>query len=197
MSAHALPQCDRFDVEATSLAGLWLVRLRQHRDERGSFARLYCANEFSALGLNRPLSQINHSHSLLKGTLRGLHFQHPPHAEHKLVHCLAGAVLDVVVDLRATSPTLLQWVAIELDATRRASLLIPPGCAHGFQTLEDDTDLLYMHSLPHAPAFEGGLGFDEPLLRGGGITLPLPVSARSARDSQWPRLAADFSGLTP
>lgn len=193
----SVPTLKRFDVAATPLTGVWHLRARPMGDARGSFARLYCAAEFAALGLERPLEQINLSETLKRGSVRGLHYQRAPHAEHKLVRCLDGRVLDVVVDLRAGSPTLLQWHAVELDARRGDALLIPPGCAHGFQTLEDDCRLLYLHSAAHAPEAEGGVRFDEPRLRPGLIAWPLPITAQSERDLALPLLPESFAGLSP
>lgn len=190
------PTLERFDVAATPIDGLWHLRPRPIGDARGSFARLYCAAEFAALGLTQPLAQINLSETRVRGTVRGLHYQRAPHAEHKLVRCLAGRVLDVVVDLRAGSPTLLQWHAAELDARRGDALLIPPGCAHGFQALEDDCRMLYLHSAAHAPAAEGGVRFDEPRLRPEPIAWPLPVAELSPRDLAQPFLSESFAGLS-
>lgn len=191
------PTLERFDVAATPLAGVWHLRARPLADARGSFARLFCAQEFAALGLTQPLAQINLSQTRARGTVRGLHYQRVPHAEHKLVRCLDGRVLDVVVDLRAGSPTLLQWHAVELDAGRGDALLIPPGCAHGFQALEDDCRLLYLHSAPHAPDAEGGVRFDEPRLLPGPVAWPLPATELSPRDRALPLLTDSFAGLSP
>jgi dTDP-4-dehydrorhamnose 3,5-epimerase len=182
----------RFSFRPTPLAGLWQVQRKPIRDARGFFARFYCAQEFAAVGLAQPLAQINHSFSHLPGTLRGLHFQHPPHAETKVVSCLGGRIWDVAVDVRAGSPTFLQSFGTELSAAGQNSLLIPPGFAHGFQTLEPDSEIVYLVSAPYSAEREDGLHPLDPALA---IAWPLPVAEISARDAQRPLLAADYRGL--
>ncbi|GAB4218084.1 MAG: dTDP-4-dehydrorhamnose 3,5-epimerase [Rhodoferax sp.] len=192
MNAHVAVSPTRLTVEALPLAGLYRVQRHRLGDARGFFSRLFCQQELASAGWTTPVAQINHSYTARRGTIRGMHFQHPPHAEAKLVSCLRGAVWDVAVDLRAGSPTLLRWHAQELSADNGVALLIPPGFAHGFQTLSDDAELLYCHSVPyHGPA-EGGLDALDPRL---GIPWPLLVSERSARDSAHPTIAPDFQGL--
>lgn len=182
----------RFAVQSPPIADLKLVRRQRLGDARGFLSRIFCAQELAAAGWPGPVAQINHSFSARRGTIRGMHFQHPPHAEAKLVSCLRGAVWDVAVDLRAGSPTLLRWHAQELSADNGAALLIPAGFAHGFQTLSDDAELLYCHSVPYQASAESGLDAFDPRLA---IAWPLPVADRSARDSAHPAIAPDFQGL--
>lgn len=182
-----------FSITPTALAGLVRLDRQLLGDARGFLTRLFCAEELAAAGWDGPVAQANHTATAQQGTVRGMHFQHPPHAEVKLVTCVRGAVWDVAVDLRAGSPTFLQWHAEELSAENHRSLLIPKGFAHGFQTLTDDCELIYLHSTPYAPTFEAGLRADDPLLA---IAWPLPIAQRSARDTQHPLLQAPWKGLT-
>jgi dTDP-4-dehydrorhamnose 3,5-epimerase len=181
-----------FDIRTTPLDGLMLVARRRHEDERGFFSRLYCADELAAIGLSRPVVQINHTLTRRRGAVRGMHFQHPPHAEDKFVSCLHGSIFDVAVDLRRGSPTFLHWHAEALSADNARSLFIPQGFAHGFQTLEDDCMLVYLHTSPYLADAEGGLNADDPAL---GIAWPLPITELSARDRGHPRLDAGFNGI--
>ena len=182
----------RFEITTLPLPGLKRVQRQRLGDSRGFLARLFCADELAAAGWAGPIAQLNHTHTTRAGTLRGLHFQHAPHAEMKLVSCLRGRVWDVAVDLRAGSPTLGQWHAEELSADNACALLIPPGFAHGFQTLADDCELLYCHSAAHAPQAEGGVHpHDEQLA----IDWPLPITELSARDANHPRLRETFTGM--
>jgi dTDP-4-dehydrorhamnose 3,5-epimerase len=174
------------DFEPTPIAGAWLVRSRRMRDERGSFARLYCRDAFAAIRPGLAFVQVNHSFTRLRGTLRGMHFQHPPAAEVKLVRCLSGAVHDVIVDLREGSPGFLRAFGVRLSADDDVALLIPEGVAHGFQTLADASALLYQHSAPYTPACEDGVRHDDPAL---GIEWPLPVSFVSERDRSFELLS--------
>jgi dTDP-4-dehydrorhamnose 3,5-epimerase len=169
-----------------SLEGAQLVELEPHEDERGFFARMWCREEFEAHGLSPELAQSSISRNARSGTLRGLHFQRAPHEEAKLVHCTRGAIFDVIVDLRPDSPSHLAWFGVELDAARGAGLYVPEGFAHGFQTLVDDTDVLYMISRAYAPDAAAGLRWDDPALA---IEWP-PAAARtiSERDRAWPSL---------
>lgn len=179
-------------VGLTPLAGVWLVDTEPLCDHRGAFARWFCQAELSGLLGHRQILQVNHSRTVQPGAVRGLHFQHPPHAEMKLVRCVRGRVWDVVVDLRADSATFLQWHAEELTESNMRMLVIPEGCAHGFQVLSADSELLYLHTaMYHKPA-EGGLRYDDPRLQ---ITWPLAVTDMSARDQQHPLLTADFAGM--
>jgi dTDP-4-dehydrorhamnose 3,5-epimerase len=171
--------------EALKLPGLYKVHLTERRDERGAFTRLFCAEALQAAGVHKPIAQINHSCTGLKGTVRGLHFQTGADAEIKVIRCLRGAVWDVAVDLRAGSPTYLQWQALELRADEPALVVIPEGCAHGFQSLSDDAELLYAHTAPYSPEAEGGVHILDSRLN---ICWPLPVACQSERDQHLPRL---------
>ena len=167
------------------LSGAYLVEMQRHTDERGFFARSYCAEEFSERGLGPELRQCSVSYNARKGTLRGMHYQSAPHEEHKLVRCTAGAIFDVLVDLRHSSPTHRRWCAAELTAENRRSVFVPPGCAHGFVTLTDDTEVYYMISVAHAPEFSRGVRWNDPVF---GIEWPFPPAVISARDASYPLL---------
>jgi dTDP-4-dehydrorhamnose 3,5-epimerase len=177
----------------TSIAGVVVVERPVHGDARGFLARLFCAEALQAAGWTTPVAQINHTFTSAAGTVRGMHFQHPPHAEMKLVNCIAGEIWDVAVDLRRDSPTFLRWHAERLSADNRRALLIPQGCAHGFQTLTDDCVLLYCHSAPYVPSGEDGVRHDDPAL---GIAWPLPARNLSTRDKTHDLIPADFAGIT-
>ena len=182
----------RFTVTSLSLSGLRCITRQRLGDSRGFLSRLFCSEELAAAGWQRPIAQINHTLTAQPGTIRGLHFQNPPHAEMKLVSCIRGEVWDVAVDLRTNSPTYLQWHAEVLSAENGRALLIPEGFAHGFQTLTENCELLYLHSAAYAQGAEGGLRFNDPQLN---ITWPGPVAEISARDQAHPFLTPDFKGL--
>lgn len=181
-----------FTVTDTDIKGLRIVQRRSLGDARGFLSRLFCAEELALAGWNKPIAQINHTWTQARGTVRGLHFQRPPHAEMKLVTCLRGAVWDVGLDLRTGSPTFLQWRAVELSANNGNALLIPEGLAHGFQALSDDCELLYLHTVPFDAHAEGGVSVTDPAL---GIKWPLPITLQSERDLSHPRLTEAFTGL--
>lgn len=182
----------RFDLVPTALAGVVVVRRKPLGDARGFLERVWCVDEMAELFGERRLAQINRTRTEHAGTVRGLHFQHPPHAEAKLVSCLAGEVFDVAVDLRRGSPTFLQWHAERLTADNHTSLFIPEGCAHGFQTLVDGCELLYLHTHAYTPGAEGGVLACDPRL---GIKWPLEIVGLSDRDRQHPSLGDEFAGL--
>ena len=182
----------RFSVQDTPLQGLKLVQRQRSADARGFLARLFCAEEMATLGWDGPIAQINHTLTLQAGTVRGLHYQVPPHAEVKLVSCLRGEVWDVALDLRGGSPTFLCWHAQRLSADNLCALHIPVGFAHGFQALSADAELLYLHSQPYQGDVEAGLHPQDPRLA---IPWPLPVLALSARDAGHPWLSAGFEGV--
>lgn len=161
-------------------------------DARGSFVRLFCSRELGAAGLKKPIVQINHSLTRSKGAVRGLHFQFPPHAETKIVSCLRGRVFDVAVDLRAGSPTFLRWHGVELSPEGRNAFFIPEGFAHGFQALEDESELLYLHTEAYAPSSEGALNAMEPRI---GIAWPLEMTGISDRDRSHPPLDPAYPGI--
>jgi dTDP-4-dehydrorhamnose 3,5-epimerase len=169
----------------TKLEGAWVVEPQPHKDSRGLFARTYCAREFGEQGLVDSFVQCNTSWNAHKGTVRGLHYQLSPSSEVKLVRCTAGALWDVIVDLRPDSPTYLQHVGIELTATNRLALYIPEMFVHGFQTLEEGAEVFYQMSEFYAPKLARGLRYDDPKL---GIKWPLPVTSISDQDLNWPLL---------
>ena len=184
----------RFEFISAGMPGLAIVRRRQIGDERGFIARMWCGDEFEAAGYGFTIAQINHTLTRRRGTVRGLHFQRQPAAETKLVSCLRGEVFDVAVDLRRDSPTFLAWHGEVLSADNQRSLLLPMGVAHGFQTLSDDCELLYLHSAAYAPDAEDGVNPRDPLV---GIAWPSPIAEMSARDEGFPLLSPDFRGLAP
>lgn len=171
----------------TALEGVVLVELERWEDHRGYFARAFCRGEFEARGLNPVVAQVNLARSTHRGTVRGMHFQYPPHAEVKLVRATRGAVLDVAVDLRPESPTYLGHVAVELAADTQRALYVPERFAHGYQTLEDGAEVLYLTSVPYAPGFEAGLSPFDPRL---GIAWPLEPTEVSTKDAGAPPLEA-------
>jgi len=172
----------------TKLDGAWLIEPEPIRDSRGYFARTFCMRDFEERGLESRFVQHSRSFSATKGTLRGLHFQTPPHEEVKLVSCVSGTVYDVIVDLRPNSPTYRKWQGFELSADNKRQLYVPAGFAHGFQTLTDNAELNYLISAFYEPAASTGISYDDPAL---GVTWPLPVSVISDRDKSWgPLLAA-------
>jgi dTDP-4-dehydrorhamnose 3,5-epimerase len=182
----------RFDFIQTPLSGLTLVQRRVIEDERGFLSRFYCAEEFAAAGFEFPITQINHTLTRKKGAVRGLHFQYPPHAEIKLVSCLHGEIFDVAVDLRHDSPTFLQWHGVVLSAQNRQSLLIPKGFAHGFQTLSEDCELIYLHTAAYSPESEGALNVTDPKFD---IAWPLAITEISARDRNHKMIEQNFQGM--
>jgi len=182
----------RFAIEATPLAGVMRVRRQPIGDARGSLTRLFCADELAAAGWHGAIAQLNLTLTARRGTVRGLHFQRPPHAETKLVSCLRGEVFDVAVDLRRGSPTFLRWHGVRLSADNGCALLIPEGCAHGLQALTDNVEMLYCHSTAHVPEAEAGLHPLDPRLA---IAWPLPPANLSARDAGQPMLETSFPGV--
>jgi len=157
--------------------------MEKRGDERGFFARAFCEREFAQHGLSSRIVQANNSLSARKGTLRGMHYQRAPHQEAKVVGCIRGAIYDVVLDLRPDSPTYLRWAAAELTAENHRSLYIPEGCAHGFQTLMDGAEVLYLMSEFYAPGHAAGVRYDDPAFA---IEWPLPVACISDADRAWP-----------
>lgn len=161
-------------------------------DHRGFLSRFYCAEEFREVGINKPIAQINHTVTHREGTVRGLHFQHPPHADNKLVSCLKGEIWDVAVDIRRDSATFLQWHGEILSAENRKSLLIPEGYAHGFQALTENCVLIYLHTAAYHPEAEGALNMADSRLN---IIWPLPITDLSERDRNHPFIGSDFQGI--
>lgn len=176
----------------TGLESSYVVELDPFQDNRGWFARTFCEQEFAQVGHKDPWVQINHSFTVQSGTIRGLHYQLPPFSEIKLVRCIAGAVFDVIVDLRAHSATFLKHFAVELSASNRKMLYIPTGFAHGFQSLQDDTELIYHHSALYTPNTEGGLNYLDPRIE---IEWPLSASILSDRDQSHKFLDDTFQGI--
>jgi dTDP-4-dehydrorhamnose 3,5-epimerase len=175
-------------LHATTIAGAWVVEPEPQHDSRGFFARTFERDTFAAYGLEANWVQCSVSFNARRGTVRGLHFQRPPHEETKLVRCTRGALHDVLVDLRSGSPSFLQHVALELSADNRLTLYVPAGVAHGFQTTTDETEVFYQINAVYAAHAADGVRFDDPAF---GITLPLPVSHISERDRSFPDFDPD------
>lgn len=179
------------NIIGTKIEGLFEINSESLKDERGSFTRLFCENDFSTIRPNLHFCQINLSCTNAAGSIRGLHFQTPPSAEAKLIRCIKGRAFDVAVDLRYGSPTFLQWHAVELNPNNN-SMFIPEGFAHGFQALESDTELLYMHTMPWSKTDEHGLRFSDPRLK---ILWPLAVSHISDKDRNHALLDDNYQGI--
>ncbi len=169
----------------TALPGAFIIDIERRGDDRGYFARVFCQEEFAEHGLKPVIAQANIAYNATKGTLRGMHFQFPPHAETKLVRCTRGAILDIIVDLRPESPTYLQHVAVELSNANQRALYVPERFGHGYQALEDDTETSYQVGEFYAPKYEGGLRYDDPRLA---LEWPLPVGEMSPKDQGWTML---------
>lgn len=182
----------RFETTATPLAGLTLIQRKPLSDARGYFERLFCDTELAEFFPRGGPAQINRTLTRAVGTTRGLHFQLPPHAEAKMISCLRGCIFDVAVDLRRGSPTFLRWHAELLSAENHRSLFVPAGFAHGFQTLEADCELLYLHSYPFTATAERGLNVLDPRLD---IAWPRPPQGLSERDANLPLLTTEFDGV--
>ncbi|OZA25394.1 MAG: dTDP-4-dehydrorhamnose 3,5-epimerase [Hydrogenophilales bacterium 17-61-9] len=182
----------RFDILDTPLAGLRILQRKPIGDSRGYLERLFCSEELQALAPGRHIAQINHTLTATRGTVRGMHFQRPPHAEIKFVSCLRGEVFDVAVDLRDNSPTFLHWHAELLSADNHKTLVIPEGFAHGFQTLTDDCEMLYFHTAAYHASAEDGLNALDPGLA---IKWPLAVDILSDRDRSHPMIANEYGGF--
>jgi dTDP-4-dehydrorhamnose 3,5-epimerase len=182
----------RFDIHSTPLAGLTVLERKALGDSRGYLERMFCSRELAESIGARSIVQINHTLTREAGAVRGLHYQRPPHAEMKFVSCLRGEVFDVAVDIRRDSPTFLRWHAELLSAENHRTLVIPEGFAHGFQTLTDDCELVYLHTAAYEPTAEGALNALDPAL---GISWPAPVGQRSTRDAALPMLDREFNGV--
>jgi dTDP-4-dehydrorhamnose 3,5-epimerase len=193
MSRFRITDIDLQPVSASADdLGLRVIERLPIGDARGFLSRLFCADELIEAGWNAPIKQINHTFTARRGTLRGMHYQRPPHAEMKLISCLRGEVWDVAVDVRKDSPTFLQWFATHLSAENNRALLIPQGFAHGFQTLADNTELLYCHSAAYTPGVEAGLHPLDPRLA---IDWPLPSGEMSMRDQAHSFINATYEGV--
>ncbi|MCF8196774.1 MAG: dTDP-4-dehydrorhamnose 3,5-epimerase [Polynucleobacter sp.] len=183
---------DQLTIFDTPISGLRIIRRKLIGDNRGFLTRIFCVDELKKAGWNRPVVQINQTVTKKRGTVRGMHFQTPPHAEMKLVSCLQGEIWDVAVDLRKNSPTFLKWHAEILSSENCRSLLIPEGFAHGFQALSDDCELLYLHTSPYVREAEAGIRPNDPYLR---VPWPLAFFEISMRDLEHPLLDDKFKGI--
>ncbi|MBS1644359.1 MAG: dTDP-4-dehydrorhamnose 3,5-epimerase [Bacteroidetes bacterium] len=180
------------EFQNTSIDGLVTINLKTFEDDRGWFARTFCKREFGAIGHTAEWTQMNHSFTKQKATIRGLHYQIPPFSEVKMIRCIAGEVFDVAIDLREHSKTFLQWHGEILSAKNRKMLYIPAGFAHGFQTLSEDCELIYHHTSYYEPNFEAGIRYDDPVLN---VQWPLPPALVSERDRGLPYLSTNFKGI--
>ncbi len=176
--------------QETKLGGAYLIDLNQMTDQRGFFARSWCEREFKEHGLDHPVVQANISFNRKKGTMRGLHYQVAPYRETKLVRCTRGAIFDVIVDLRPESPTYCEWIGAELTEDNRRMLFVPEGFAHGYETLEDGTEVMYQVSEFYTPGAERGARYNDPAFR---VEWPLKVDVISEKDAAWP----DFRKSAP
>jgi dTDP-4-dehydrorhamnose 3,5-epimerase len=167
----------------TPIAGAWLVEPEPRADDRGHFARLWDRAEFAAAGLRTDFVQCNNSFSVARGTLRGLHYQAAPYGEIKLISCVRGRIFDLIVDVRPDSPTHLKWFGAELTADNRKMMYVPEGCAHGYLTLENASEVIYPVTAPYQPGAERGLRWNDPAI---GIEWPIEPTVVSAKDQQWP-----------
>jgi len=173
---------------STLLEGAFLIDIAPIEDQRGFFARTWCRQEFAARGLDAEIAQESVSYNRHRGTVRGLHFQRPPHEETKIVRCVRGAIFDVMVDLRPHSSSYLRWQGFDLTAENRRAVYIPKGFAHGFQTLAEHCEIAYQISTFYAPEAAGGYRYDDTAFR---IAWPLPSTMISERDLSWPKFAGD------
>ena len=176
----------------TFIDGVYIIDLNLIVDDRGGFARTYCHKEFEKIDFCQQFVQMNHSYNLKKGTVRGLHFQYPPFQETKLIRCINGVVNDVIVDIRKGSPTFLKHLSVELSSDNKKMVLIPVGCAHGFQTMSNNTELIYHHTAFYDPKSNGGLLYNDPCLM---IDWNLPISKISSKDMSHPLIDSKFLGI--
>ncbi len=183
----------RFIIEQTPITGLQVIQRQPRGDERGYLERMFCADELKAIIDDRSIVQINHTLTSKTGAVRGMHYQHPPYAEMKLVSCLRGEIFDVAVDLRKDSPTFLQWHAEILSEENQRTFAIPEGFAHGFQTITSDCEMIYLHTAAYVSDAEAGIDALDPRI---GIEWQLPISERSARDKLHNQLTSEFLGLS-
>jgi dTDP-4-dehydrorhamnose 3,5-epimerase len=176
----------------TPLKGAYTIEIEPHIDDRGFFVRTYCKREFDQIHHTKEFVQFNHSMTVKKGTLRGMHYQVPPSAEIKLIRCIRGKVLDVVIDLRKNSPTFLQHISIVLSEDNRQMIYVPEGFAHGFQTLEDNSQMIYHHTEYYTPENERGLNYSDPAFQ---IKWPLPPINMTHKDQEYPFIDNNFKGI--
>jgi dTDP-4-dehydrorhamnose 3,5-epimerase len=176
----------------TSIPGAYIIDVELYTDDRGWFARTYCKSEFEKIGHQDEWVQTNHSYTSEIGSIRGMHFQHPPYAEIKTVRCIAGKVYDVIVDLRANSPTFLKWFGVELSAENKRTIYIPKGVAHGFQVLIENSELIYCHTTAYNKQSEGAVLYNDEMIE---IKWPLPVTNISSKDKGYNSLDVNFKGI--
>jgi len=181
-------QTSNMIFQETKLEGAFIVELDKHEDDRGFFARAFCANEFEDHGLRPQVVQANMSLSHRKATVRGMHYQLPPASEPKFIRCIRGAIWDVVIDMRPESPTYLEHIGVELSADNRKAIYVPDMFAHGNQALTDNAELFYLVGEFYTPGCERGVRYDDPRI---GIEWPLPVSVISEKDRNWPLLESE------
>jgi dTDP-4-dehydrorhamnose 3,5-epimerase len=179
-------------LSRTKISGVIQIQNSESKDLRGSFRKLFSEDEYRKSELYFPISQVNLSKTLEQGTVRGMHYQLPPFSETKIVTCISGIIMDVVVDLRRGSSTFLQYVTFRLEETVPSSVLVPPGCAHGFQALSPHVEVVYVHSSEYKPEFETGLNVMDPKIK---ISWPLQIGDMSERDKGFPMLTEDFPGV--
>lgn len=182
----------RFDLINTTIEGLKVIQRKPICDDRGFLSRIYCQDDFKLMGVDKRIGQINQTLTKKKGAARGLHFQLPPYAETKIVSCIRGEIFDVAIDLRKGSPTFLKWHAEILSEVNKKSFLIPEGFAHGFQTLTDDCELLYLHTAPYSKEHERGLNLVDDKL---GVAWPLTITDLSDRDRSHEMIKDNFEGM--
>jgi dTDP-4-dehydrorhamnose 3,5-epimerase len=174
------------------LKGAYIIELEPYRDSRGLFARTFCKNEFKKIGHHKEFVQFNHSATSQKGTIRGMHYQVPPGAEIKLIRCIRGSVYDVIIDLRHYSPTFLSYYGVELSEENMKMIYVPEGFAHGFQTLENNAQLIYHHTQFYNPEYERGIRYNDPSV---GINWPLKAVNVTEKDKNYPLIDNNFKGI--
>jgi dTDP-4-dehydrorhamnose 3,5-epimerase len=179
-------------IEKTKITDIVVIHSEPFKDERGFFNRIFCQKELEAIRPGIVIAQINHSMTKTKGTIRGMHFQYPPHAEMKIIRCVKGSIFDVAVDLRKDSPTFLQWHGEVLSAENMKALVIPEGCAHGFQSLEDDIEMIYLHTQLYSKQSEGAIQYNEPRVN---IQWPLDTTTVSEKDMSYQPLSNSYEGI--
>jgi len=178
--------------EQTKIKGVFVVHSEPYKDERGFFNRIFCQTELEAIRPGIVISQINHSMTKKKGTIRGMHYQNPPYAEMKIVRCVKGSIFDIALDLRKDSPTFLQWYGEVLSADNMKALVIPEGCAHGFQSLEDNVELVYIHTQFYKKESENTIRYDDPKIN---IKWPLDYTVISEKDAVNSFISENFDGI--
>ena len=178
--------------EETEIKGCFIIKANPVEDERGWFGRFFCKNEIKPFFDNFEIVQINHSFNKKKGSFRGMHYQKPPFAEAKLIRCVAGSIVDFVLDIRKNSPTFLKWISVELSSANRKSIYLPKGMAHGFQTLTDNTELIYYHNVFYNKDSDSGIRYNDPLIN---IKLPLDITVISDKDIKYLLLDSNFKGI--